>query len=207
MREIAGQRPFNAHGHTTGSDDPDWPLVVAAQRDRAEFALLYRKYVNPVHRFCYRRLGNRQAAEDATSHTFERALIALPTFRRGSFRAWLFTIARHTVSDVHRRDRTPDRLPEGWDQPDGGPGPEETALANEGRLALPDILRHLTADQRTVIELRLEGFTNAEIAQVMNRSAGSVRTLQYRALTDIRRHLDPGSHPGIGHQEIPHETE
>src|SRR5215204_246366 len=83
----------------------DDALVLAAQANSADFAALYERYVDPIYRFCFRRLGNRAAAEDATSVVFERALKALPRFTTGSFRAWLFTIARNAITDVHRADR------------------------------------------------------------------------------------------------------
>ncbi|MGH2533091.1 MAG: sigma factor [Thermomicrobiales bacterium] len=45
------------------------------------------------------------AAEDVPSADFERALKALPRFTNGSFRAWLWTIARNTVTAAYHRDR------------------------------------------------------------------------------------------------------
>jgi RNA polymerase sigma-70 factor (ECF subfamily) len=75
------------------ADDAD--LVARAQVDREAFALLYRRYLDPVHRYYYRRLGSREAAEDATSLVFTKAFTALPTYRTGSFRSWLFAIAYH----------------------------------------------------------------------------------------------------------------
>ena len=70
-----------------------------AQRDPYAFALLYTRYLDPIHRYCYRRLGSREAAEDATSLVFAKALSALPRYHDTSFRSWLFTIAHHVVID------------------------------------------------------------------------------------------------------------
>src|SRR4051812_26148265 len=60
----------------------DEALVAAAQVDRAAFAPLYQRYADPVFRFCYRRLGDRALAEDATSRVFERVLAALSRYRQ-----------------------------------------------------------------------------------------------------------------------------
>src|SRR5688572_16689188 len=88
------------------SEDPvpheDAELAARAQRDLRDFAPLYRRYLDPVHQYCYRRLGSREAAEDATSLIFERVLQALPGYRGGIFRAWLFTIAHHVITDRYR---------------------------------------------------------------------------------------------------------
>jgi RNA polymerase sigma-70 factor (ECF subfamily) len=63
----------------SSSDESD--LIAAAQRDRRAFAPLYARYALPIYRYCYRRLGNHEAAEDATSQTFVKALDALDRFR------------------------------------------------------------------------------------------------------------------------------
>src|SRR5215212_3751155 len=77
-------------------------LVAAAKRDPRAFAPLYRHYVGRVYAYCLRRLGTREAAEDATSRTFEQALRQLHACRDEAFRGWLFTIATHTIADHHR---------------------------------------------------------------------------------------------------------
>src|SRR5918994_892011 len=90
------------------SVDTDPDLVARAQLDPRAFALLYGRYLDPVHQYCYRRLGTREGAEDATSQVFERVLKALPAYRGGIFRAWLFTIAHNVVTDSYRAARPHD---------------------------------------------------------------------------------------------------
>jgi RNA polymerase sigma factor (sigma-70 family) len=80
----------------------DQTLVERAQRDPAQFAALYDRYLDPIYAYCYRRLGTRELTEDATSQVFLQALAALPKFRAHSFRAWLYTIAHNVVVDIHR---------------------------------------------------------------------------------------------------------
>src|SRR5215204_273077 len=100
--------------------EDDATLVAQAKRDRQAFALLYRRYVETVYRYCYRRLGSQEEAEDATSQIFTRALAALPRLGDQPFRAWLFTIAHNVVADVYR-DRS--RIP--WSSPQQAPSREE----------------------------------------------------------------------------------
>jgi DNA-directed RNA polymerase specialized sigma24 family protein len=83
----------------------DAVLVAAAQVDPTAFAPLYARYLPPVYRYCYRRLGTSAAAEDATSEIFVKVLAALPRYRAVSFRSWLFTIAHHVITDILRRRR------------------------------------------------------------------------------------------------------
>ncbi len=164
----------------------DATLVAAAQTDPRAFAPLYRRYVDPVYRYCYRRLGNQHAAEDATGLIFTQALAALPRCRPASFRAWLFTIAHHTIFNdwrSHRNDQplSPDDL-----TPDPAPNPEEVLLATETRETVYWLLAQLPIEQRRVLELRLAGLKGREIAGALGRSHGSVRIAQHRAMTRLR---------------------
>ena len=179
-----------AAGETpVGSDDD--AVVARARHDPREFAPLYARYLDPVYRYCYRRLGSREAAEDATGAVFAKALAALPAYRDGSFRAWLFAIAHNVVADAHRRRRPEGPLAAAGDPVDRAPTPEELALAAEERRSVRDLLATLPPDQRRVLELRLAGLTGAEIAAALGRSVAAVKMLQLRAMTRLRRPADP----------------
>ena len=165
---------------------PDAELVALAQRDRLAFALLYTRYLDPVHRYCYRRLGSREAAEDATSLVFAKALSALPQYRDTSFRGWLFAIAHHVVIDRYRDTHPEQSLETASEVLDEAPSPEELAIAADERRSLRALLAHLPEHQRQVVELRLAGLTGAEIAQALGRSPGNVDVTQYRAVARLR---------------------
>jgi len=161
-------------------------LVARAIDDPRQFAPLYLAHIDPIHRFCYRRLGTREAAEDATSLVFERALRALPTWRGGDFRSWLFAIAFRVVMDDYRQRRPQQRWEDDVDPEDPAPGPEEIAIiADEQRLLLA-VLPLLKPDQRAVVELRLAGLPSVEVARVLDRTPESVRTLQRRAVDRLQ---------------------
>ena len=170
------------------STTADATLLARARREPAAFAPLYARYLGPVYGYSFRRLGTREAAEDATSLVFTKALAALPRYeeRAGSFRAWLFAIAHNVVVD-QVRGRLPDQaLDAAAEAPDLAPTPEDHALAaDDGRL-LRALLARLTPDQRQVVELRLAGLTDREIAQALGRSHGAVRMSQFRAVARLR---------------------
>lgn len=166
----------------------DHVLAHRALTDPDAFAELYQRYLTPIYAYCYRRLGTQEAAEDATSQIFTRALEALPSFRSTHFRAWLFTIAHHTVIDTYRRHpRTVDiamvepQLPTiRFD---------EATLAGIEMESLYGALDQLTNDQRQVVELRLAGLTGPEIREVLGRSRSWVDTTQFRAIQQLRKVL------------------
>jgi DNA-directed RNA polymerase specialized sigma24 family protein len=47
-------------------------------------------------------------------------------------------------------------------------------------------LQTLPEDQRRVLDLRLAGYRGAEIAAALGRSLTAVKTLQYRAMCQLR---------------------
>ena len=177
-------------------------LVERARRDRHAFAPLYARYFDPVYRYCYRRLGSHEAAEDATSQVFAKALDALPRYeaRGRSFRAWLFAIAYNVIVDGYRGRRPSTPLADAIAVIDAAPTPEEFIVADEDRRSLRALLDRLPPDQRRVVELRLAGLSGAEIADALGRSIGSVRSSQFRAYARLRvlmgEEPDEGRHAG-----------
>lgn len=164
----------------------DSELVAAARIDPHAFTVLYQRYVNNVHRYCYRRLGHREAAEDATSQIFMKVLASLPACRNTSFRAWLFAIAHNEVIDRRRRDRPSYPLDGIEALHDRGPSPEDQALASDDARRIQALLRQLPEHQRQVIELRMAGLTGTEIASALGRSQANVHVTQFRALSRLR---------------------
>lgn len=171
-------------------DEDDAAVVARAQADPAAFAALYVRYATRVYRYCYRRLGTREAAEDATAAVFAGAFAGLARYREGgSFAAWLFAIAHHVVVDAHRRRRPGAPLTEAESRPATEPTPEEAALAGEDRRTVRALVAELPDAQRQVLELRLAGLTGAEIAAAMGRSHLAVKMLQFRAIARLRERL------------------
>lgn len=170
----------------------DHELMLAAQADRAAFAVLYRRYVGAIYGYGYRRLGSREAAEDLTSLVFTRALESLPRFRTGSVRGWLFTIAHHAIANDLRglAARRNDSLDLAAEIVDSAAGPEAAAIDADNRRTLARLMAQLPERDQRVLELRLAGLAGAEIAEVLGLGAGAVRVIQFRAIARMRTLLE-----------------
>ncbi len=178
-----------------GLDDEE--LARQGVDDPEALALLYRRHVGGVYRCCFRRMGNREAAEDATHVVFERVIGALPRYQATStFKAWLFTIAHNVTIDHMRRARPAMPLDDAPPLHDPAPTPEESAIEADERRQLRKLVATLGVQERAVIELRLSGLNDREIAEVLGISHGSVRTRQYRALERLRSFAEKAADRG-----------
>src|SRR5579872_4523292 len=132
------------------------------------FEELYRSCAADVYAYVASLLRDRASAEDVTSLAFERAYRRRALFdsRRGSPRAWLFTIARNAALDELRRRRRTGALLR--DIPDEGADPELDPQLAERRLLVREGLASLDPGDREVILLKFLGrLSNAELARVL----------------------------------------
>jgi RNA polymerase sigma-70 factor (ECF subfamily) len=168
----------------------DAALVAAARIDIQVFGALYERHRDDVLRYTFYCLGDWDDAADATQQIFANALAGLPRFadRGDSFRPWLFRIAHNEVCTRHgqRARRATSPLPDDLEIVDPAPSPEDLALAADDHTRLFMLLIHLPPDRRRVCELRFAGLTDKEIARVLGKSAGAVRTAQSRAVAQLR---------------------
>jgi RNA polymerase sigma-70 factor (ECF subfamily) len=180
---------------TVVQDDTLVALVARAKAgDREAYTVLYRQYLDDVYRYALVRLGSKEAAEDATQTVFVRALAALPTCRQNAaFVGWLFTIARRVVADqLHTRGRRTDRIPDDAGWPATEPGPEEVAICGEAtRFLLAAREKCLSPREKELFDLLLTEMNDKQIATVLGRSHGAVRTAHSRLLAKLRECLGP----------------
>lgn len=166
--------------------ESDEALAGRALDDPDALTTLYLRYVDMVLGFFRLRTGDLQLSEDLTSQVFTQMLEALPRFRAERFRGWLFVIAHNVLIDSYRRSRSAVRIEDAREVGVTTVDPEATALHTLAGEQLRHALEQLTADQRTVVELRLAGLTGDEIATALGRRLPWVYTTQHRALQRLR---------------------
>ena len=147
-----------------------------------EPAALAEQYAGLLYRLAYARTGSRADAEDVMQEVFVRLLRARPEFRDEEHaKAWLLRVGARCAADVLR---APWRRREG-PLDDGLPAPEPPGEGGvvEAVLALP------TQYRMAVHLYYYEELSVAEIAAVLGKSEGAVKSRLFRARALLRRYL------------------
>jgi RNA polymerase sigma-70 factor (ECF subfamily) len=170
--------------------------------DEAALAAVFDTYYPRLYRYIYQHLRHQATAEELAAEVFARMLeqLAWGGGPRRHLRAWLYRVAHNLVVDESRRRVHRDhQVLEEWMAVGGQDveGEVHQAVAwQHGRAALAE----LTAQQRAVIILKyLEGWTNKEVARVLETTEGAVKSLQHRGLAAMRRTLVQN---GVTQEEI-----
>ena len=166
-----------------GRDNEDARLIARFRAgDMQAVETLFWRYADPVLAYATHLLGNRSDAEEVLSEVFLRAFEGCMGYRaEGTFKAWLFRIARNCCIDRLRQPRLL-RIEDG----EGSASGSETADI-ELRIAVQRALKRLPEEYQTVLLLcDVEQFTAKEVAEMLGRSVPSVKGLLYRARKALR---------------------
>jgi RNA polymerase sigma-70 factor (ECF subfamily) len=144
-----------------------------------------------LHRFATRLTGDPDLAEDLVQEAFIRIADANGIDNE---KAWLFRVVSNLAINANRsagRRRGLLRLL-GHRQPVGEPvvDPDEAYEKKEIRLLVHQALQQMPERDRVLLLMRVEGFTQAEIADAIDSTTKSVGTLIARALIRVRVHLE-----------------
>lgn len=183
-------------------------LLKIQKKDPDAFAVVYDRYVHSIYRFIYFKVSRRQDAEDLTSEVFLRAWQYITGTEESirNLQGLLYRFARNLVVDFYR-SKTRDELLE-----------DETMLlkvedarqqnfliqleAKASVESLEPILRRVKDEYREVLMLRyIEELSITEIADILEKSKGSVRVLIHRALKVVR---DLSSNNGSNEKSTSH---
>jgi len=162
---------------------------------------LERLYRRPLIRYCRRFLGNVTEAEDAAADVFLKAIAARGA--PGSFRAWLYRIARnHCLNLLRAARRRPRPLPPASSlaPPADAPGPSTRLARAEERSRAARLLEGLPAPFREALQLRYgDGLSRADIASRLGISQDLVRYRLYQGVKLLKNAA--GSTRRNGHRQ------
>ncbi len=185
---------------TAATDRPGSPQHVrrlverAQQGDRNALEELYLLHFDRIYSYLHMSVGNRHDAEDLTTQTFLKMLEAIGRFRfqAAPFSAWLFRIAHNLAMDHFRASRR-------WQPEEEVPEPhgseqlsaEEEAFHSIGRKSMLELIEGLSHEQQQVLTLKFVfNFGNGEVATILGKTEGAIKSLQHRALVSLQKQIE-----------------
>lgn len=181
----------------------DLDLVRATREgDISAFEQLVLRYDRKLFRIAHNITHNREDSEDAVQESFLRAFQSLDGFReQAQFSTWIYRIVVNVcLMKLRKSNRSKETTLENeaqnfegavpLDVADWAPNPEQLFQASELRSILTKGLQRLNPVFRAVFVLRdIEGFSIADIAEIVGASSPAVKSRLFRARTRLRQFL------------------
>jgi RNA polymerase sigma factor (sigma-70 family) len=150
-----------------------------------EYNNAVKEFADPVFRFIYRSLKDRDRANDIVQDTYEKLWLIVTEIDFSSVKSWLYSSAYNRMIDVIRKDSRL-TLIEYYD--------DSSLIAEDREGDLNEVLHRaldqLPAVQRAVILLRdYEGYSYREISSITDLSEPQVKVYIYRGRVTLRKYL------------------
>jgi len=159
------------------------PSALREREREKELERIYTEHVGMVYNLCYRMLGNRADAQDATQDVFVKVYKNLERFAgRSKLSTWIYRIAmNHCIDRTRRRRLKTVELSSAIASP---------RRDHDARLALERAIGELPPSYRSVFVLHdVQGFRHAEIAEILKITPGSSKSLLHRSRRILREKL------------------
>lgn len=183
------------------TETPDGELLSQiARHDRLALRKLFERYQRRMFVYLARLTRDDRMAEDLVNEVFLVIWRNAGTYR-GSSKAstWMFAIAHNKAISALRKRRESQ-----WDEDEAmqieDPGPDPAQMAESADLArvINSLLDQLSPDHRAVIELTYyQEMSIAEIAEVMNCPANTVKTRMFHARKRLKELLQAVGTTGV----------
>ena len=165
----------------------------AKSGDNAAFDEIYESHYQRIYTYVYYRVNDVSVAEDFTSEVFVRLVQKISSYEdRGKpLIAWLYTIAGNLIRDNYGREKDIQ-----WLSLDDRalPSNDDPARMTQQKMTselLARLVQNLTEEQTQLILLKfVDGLNNGEIAEIMGKREGSIKSMQHRALRSIQKLLE-----------------
>ena len=185
------------------SDDFEGPLLRVAAGDEGAFRGLLAAYGPAVLGLCWRVIGDRSLAEEATQETFLQVWRKAGEYdlARASIRTWIMTIAHRRAVDAVRREQTQRRRAVSADllaEPDVADEVIAKDWAREQRQAIRSAIETIPPEQRQVLTLMyFAGMSQSAIADHLNVPLGTVKSRTRLGMQHLRSLLFASRGPAV----------
>jgi len=174
--------------------DGERDIIERATRGEVEaFGLLYDHYLPRIYRFIFVKVGRREEAEDLTQQVFLNSWNSIGGYQPMGypFSSLLYRMARNEVIDFMRTKKNPLSLEEIDFEP---PVDQEVERNIDFKIEMAGVrkaISRLSPEQQDVVLMRfVDDLSNKEIADIMQKSEGTIRIIQHRAVKKLKSLLN-----------------
>ncbi len=168
-------------------------LRLASQLDAEALAAIYDRLSPGLYGYATRLLADTALAEDCVAEVFARFLKALQKGQgpRDHLRAYLYRVTHNWIVDYYRDHQEAATVHEELNETlPAAEFTEEEVSKRFRQKQIREAIRQLTPNQQKVISLKyLEDWSNEEIAQILHKSVGAVKSIQHHALVSLQKLL------------------
>jgi RNA polymerase sigma-70 factor (ECF subfamily) len=159
-----------------------------------EFNDIYNSLSKKVYRYVYYKVQNEEEAKELHQEVFKKiyANIKSSRFNPRNTEAYVYTVAKHVIYDQWRKNMNTPDIVNIEDMQEKGFDISVNEQASE-KLIVEEALNKLGKKYKSVIQLRIiDGYSVKEVAHMLNKPEGTIKSLQYRGLKKLRKILEKG---------------
>lgn len=164
-------------------------LYTAQSGDSESFGDIYDHYAPAIYRFIFFRIGHREVAEDILADTFVKAWLKIKYVNSPkALSGWLYQIAKNNIIDYYRIKKSVIALEEVEEfLLDDAASAIDIVNLTFDQKRLAEFVQALPKEQQQVIRYKFfEDLSNEQIALAMNKTEGSIRVIQHRAILKLK---------------------
>ena len=184
--------------------------------DQTAFHELVGQYKKKIYYLAYDVTGDHQEAEDISQEVFIKMFRSLKNFRRDAkMSSWLYQITVNaSIDSLRKKSSKPKRSIDEFEQINiqeqllGGTAqsfdPQRSTESSQTQNQISQALQKISPKERTVFVMRhYNDLKLSEIAEILNVTIGTVKSLLFRAIKKLRKELS--SYMGNPVLEVPNE--
>lgn len=157
-----------------------------------DFNEIVRKYQKKIYYLCYRMVGNEEDAKDLSQEVFVKVYLKLKDFKgKSSLFTWIYRIACNMCINFTKRRKLkfeelkPEIIAD-------SSNPEKDLEKKYLSIQIEKAINALPPKQRAVFVMRnYENLKHKEIAEIMGKSLGTVKSNYHQAVFKLRELLAP----------------
>ena len=180
-------------------------LLDSIRSDPARFSEIFRLYYNMIFGYVFRRTADFDVTRDVVSEIFQKAFLHINQFNyRGiSVKVWLYRIATNEVNLYFRYRKFIDRQVQRLEMKDEGRfshyieedrnNLNAELQRHEQFILISEKIKELPLKYQEVIALRyFENKNNREIAEILDKKEGTIKSLHSRGVRILKKKCNPG---------------